>query len=268
MKIGVVISTYNNPRWLEKTLWGYLHQWRKADEIIIADDGSADETRALIDSFRNRLPIKHVWHPDNGFQKNAILNKALAAAESEYLIFTDQDLVPRNDFVATHQLYAEKGYFLSGGCIRLPMDVSEAITEDDIASGRAFRLTWLHTHGLKPGWKNSKLVQVPMFSRLMNRITPRKATWNGGNASGWREDMLRLNGFNEQMRYGGEDREFGERMFNLGIKSKQICYSAITLHLDHARPYVDKALVEKNRATVKAARRSGIVETPWGLKKS
>lgn len=37
--IGVIISTYNNPAWLEKTLWGYLCQDRMADEIIIADDG-------------------------------------------------------------------------------------------------------------------------------------------------------------------------------------------------------------------------------------
>ncbi len=60
--IGIVISTYNNPAWLEKTLWGYLFQTRPADEIIIADDGSDDRTRTLIDSFRDRLPIKHVWH--------------------------------------------------------------------------------------------------------------------------------------------------------------------------------------------------------------
>ena len=88
--IGIVISTYNNPAWLEKTLWGYLYQTRPADEIIIADDGSRDDTRQLIDSFRDKLPIKHVWHEDNGFQKSRILNKALIAAESEYLIFTDQ----------------------------------------------------------------------------------------------------------------------------------------------------------------------------------
>jgi glycosyltransferase involved in cell wall biosynthesis len=64
--IGIVISTYNNPAWLEKTLWGYLFQTRPADEIIIADDGSDDRTRTLIDSFRDRLPIKHVWHEDQG----------------------------------------------------------------------------------------------------------------------------------------------------------------------------------------------------------
>lgn len=113
--IGVVISTYNNPAWLEKTLWGYLYQTRPADEIVIADDGSGEETNQLIRSFQKLLPIKHVWHEDNGFQKSRILNKALLAAESEYLIFTDQDCIPRKDFIAIHETYAETGYFLSGG---------------------------------------------------------------------------------------------------------------------------------------------------------
>ena len=266
MTIGVVISTYNNPRWLEKTLWGYVHQTRQADEIVIADDGSGEATSALVDSFRERLPIKHVWHEDDGFRKNVILNKALMAAESEYLIFTDHDLLPRNDFVATQERYAEKGDFLSGGCLRLPMDISEALTEDDIASGRAFRLDWLHAQGLKRAWKNTKLVQVGWFCRMMNHITPRGATWNGGNASGWREDMLRVNGYDETMRYGSEDRELGERLFNLGVKSKQLCYSVVTLHLDHARPYLDRALMAANIAKRKETRRSGIIETPHGIR--
>ena len=123
--IGVVISTYNNPAWLEKTLWGYLHQTRMADEIVIADDGSRDDTKELIDSFRDRLPLKHVWHEDNGFQKSRILNSALIASESEYLIFTDQDCIPREDFIATHEQFAEKGYLLSGGYFKLPMDISK-----------------------------------------------------------------------------------------------------------------------------------------------
>ena len=82
----------------------------------------------------------------------------------------------------------------------------------------------------------------------MNTITPTKATWNGCNASGWIDDILKTNGFNEEMQYGGQDREFGERMFNLGIKSKQIRYSAILLHLDHKRPYKTKDSINKNIA--------------------
>lgn len=264
--IGVVISTYNNPAWLEKTLWGYLYQTRLADEIVIADDGSRDDTRQLIDSFRPLLPIKHVWHEDKGFEKSRILNKALLAAESEYLIFTDQDCVPRKDFIATHEAYAEEGYFLSGGYFKLPMDISKALTQEDVSTERAFDLGWLKSQGLKMNFKCSKLVKNQMFTRLMNRITPRGATWNGCNASGWRADMLRINGYNEEMHYGGQDREFGERLFNLGIKSKQICYSAIVLHLDHKRPYKTKESMDKNKAIRKNTRKSGIIETPNGIK--
>lgn len=98
--IGVIISTYNNPEWLEKTLIGYMNQERRADEIIIADDGSGPDTCSLIERYKAVLPIKHVWHPDEGFRKTRILNLALTSATSDYLIFTDQDCVPRNDFVA------------------------------------------------------------------------------------------------------------------------------------------------------------------------
>lgn len=94
MNIGVIISTYNNPQWLEKTLWGYVCQERKADEIIIADDGSGPETARLIEQYARQLPIKHVWHEDKGFRKTVILNKALRVAESDYLVFTDQIVCP------------------------------------------------------------------------------------------------------------------------------------------------------------------------------
>lgn len=264
--IGIVISTYNNPAWLEKTLWGYLYQTRPADEIIIADDGSRDDTRQLIDSFRDKLPIKHVWHEDNGFQKSRILNKALIAAESEYLIFTDQDCIPRKDFIATHEAYAQEGYFLSGGYFKLPMDISKALTQDDVASERAFSLSWLKKQGMKMNFKCSKLIKSTIFTKIMNRITPRGATWNGCNASGWLADMMRINGYNEEMQYGGQDREFGERLFNLGIKSKQICYSAITMHLDHKRPYKTKESMDKNKAIRRNTRKTGIIETPNGIK--
>ena len=75
--IGVIISTYNNPAWLEKTLWGYLCQDRMADEIIIADDGSGEETRLLVERYEKLLPLKHIWHEDNGSVKLLFLTKLL-----------------------------------------------------------------------------------------------------------------------------------------------------------------------------------------------
>lgn len=247
-------------------LWGYCYQTVMPDEIIIADDGSRDETRLLIDSFKDRLPVKHVWHPDNGFQKCRILNMAILEVKSDYIIFTDQDCIPRSDFVETHRNYARKGYFLSGGYVRLPMGLSKMISEEDVHTGRSFSLKWLVDGGLPVTFKCTKLFRSRIFCRFMNVITPTKATWNGCNASGWKSDMLTINGFNEEMQYGGQDREFGERLINLGLKSIQIRYSAILLHLDHSRPYKTPESIAKNVAIRKNTRRTKIIETPHGIK--
>ena len=130
MNASVILSTYNSVEWLEKVLWGYSAQTYTDFEIVIADDGSGEETRRRIEELKAliAIPIVHVWHEDDGFQKTKILNKAILAARSDYLIFTDGDCVPRKDFVATHMQYREPGYFLSGGYFKLPMDISKAIT--------------------------------------------------------------------------------------------------------------------------------------------
>lgn len=268
MTIGVILSTYNNPRWLEKTLWGYEMQTRRADEIIVADDGSGPETADLIRRFEGVLPIRHVWHEDRGFRKTTILNRALRMAESDYIVVTDQDCVPRSDFLATHERMAQQGRFLSGGYFKLPMDISLQLTRNDITSGQAFSLSWLRRQGLKWSFKCTKLFGNAAFAGFMNHITPTHATWNGMNSSGWRADLLAANGFDERMQYGGEDRELGERLTNAGICGKQIRYSAIVLHLDHSRPYVNEEAWRINNAIREATRRQHFIRTEYGIVKS
>ncbi len=84
----------------------------------------------VIDSFRDKFqfPIVHVWQEDNGFQKCKILNKAILKTNSDYLLFTDGDCIPRKDFVAQHLKHKEEGYFLSGGYFKLPMETSHEIS--------------------------------------------------------------------------------------------------------------------------------------------
>lgn len=265
MKIGVIISTYNNPEWLEKTFWGYMAQTRLADEIIIADDGSRSETAELINKYKEFLPLKHVWHEDKGFRKTKILNEALKVADSEYLIFSDQDCIPRADYVETHQKYAKPNFILSGGYFKLPMDISKKITQDDVSNGNAFSLKWLKANGLKSSFKCTKLFQSHGFAAFMNTVTPAKATWNGMNSSTWKELIFKVNGFDERMQYGGEDREMGERLFNLGVKAKQIRYSAIIVHLDHNRPYVNQEALDKNKAIRQITKTQHITYTNYGI---
>jgi glycosyltransferase involved in cell wall biosynthesis len=268
MKISVIISTFNHPGWLEKVLCGYECQTYKNFEVLIADDGSGEPTRALIDHFKtsSKLEIIHIWHEDAGYRKCQILNKAIVTAATDYLLFTDGDCIPRNDFVEQHVKRAEKGFFLSGGAIRLPMDTSKLITRDDIVNQRAFSRKWLEENGLeKKLLKNLKLNQNKWLASVLNFITPANASWNGGNASGWKSDILSVNGFDERLVYGGLDREFGERMINKGIKSKQLRYSAICIHLDHSRVYKSESSIKKNIEMRKVTRRERKIRTEFGI---
>jgi glycosyltransferase involved in cell wall biosynthesis len=267
MKLSVIFSTYNSEEWLEKVILGFSVQTFKDFEIIIADDGSKDATKQLIDRLRNEIdiPIIHVWQEDNGFQKSQILNKAIVASTSDYLIFTDGDCIPRKDFVEVHHHYREEGYFLSGGYFKLPMDISKAITKEDILQQNCFDLKWLYSKGLKRSFKNIKFTAKGMVSKMLNLITPTNASWNGHNSSGWKKDLVAVNGFNQEMQYGGQDRELGERLFNKGLKSKQIRYSAICVHLDHKRGYVNEATWKKNYDIRENTKKNKVVKTPIGI---
>jgi len=269
VQLSVIISTYNAVPWLEKVLWGYMAQEFKEFELVIADDGSTKETAELIKNFQKiaPVPIIHVWQEDEGFQKSRILNKAIEACTSPYLVMSDGDCIPRKDFLQIHQDRKERGFFLSGGYFMLPMDISQSITKDDILNGSCFDLDWLKRHGLPSSFKNNKLNSGKFKATVLNAITPTNASWNGHNASGWKEDILKVNGFDERMQYGGQDRELGERLMNLGIKSKQIRYSAVCLHLDHPRGYKNEASIQKNKAIRKATRDEKKSWTPFGIVK-
>lgn len=268
--ISVIISTYNAEVWLEKVLWGYNFQTFRDFEIIIADDGSGKETKGLLDRIKKEVSysIIHVWQEDDGFQKSKILNKALKKCSSDYIVMSDGDCIPRDDFLGVHDRYRKKGYFLSGGYFKLNMSISELISKDDIETGRCFDLQWLKQHGLKPSLKSNKLTSRRGIAKFMNMITPTGTTWNGHNSSGWKEDILAVNGFDERMQYGGQDRELGERLVNYGIKGRQIRYSAICIHLDHARGYKTSESIARNKAIRKYTRISKSVWTPFGIIKS
>lgn len=267
MKISVILSTFNAPRWLEKSLLGYAQQHYGDFELVIADDGSSAETAALITRLRREtgLRLRHVWQRDNGFRKCRILNKAVLQAEGDYLLFSDGDCIPRNDFVAVHAARAESGHWLAGSYYKLPMSTSEAITAQDIVSGDCFNLEWLRAHGLPSSHKTLKITAGPGLARWLNRLTPARCDFKGSNGSAWKADVLRVNGFDERMAYGSEDSEFGTRLLNAAICARSVRYDAVCLHLDHARAYVDQAAYARNRALRRHNRRMGIARTDFGI---
>ena len=249
MRASVVVSTYNQPRALELSLAGLAAQSRRDFEIVVADDGSTAETRAVVERVRAAapVPVVHVWHPDDGFRKTEILNRAVVAASGDYLIFTDGDCIPRADWVATHLRHARPGAFLSGGYLKLPADVSARIAPDDVRAGRATDLAWLRAQGWRPGRHALRLLPDGALPALLDRATTTGATWNGHNASTWKAAIVAANGFDLDMTYGGEDRALGERLVNAGLHGVQIRHRAPVVHLDHPRPYMSAEGIRRNR---------------------
>lgn len=269
MKISVVVSTYNAEEWLEKVLIGYSIQTYKDFELIIADDGSRPSTKVLIDQYAADypVPVRHLWHEDLGYRRQEILNVAIMEAAHEYIIMTDGDCIPRKDFVEVHAQQAEKGKFLSGGYCKLTMKTSKHISKDDILQERCFDVKWLKSIDAL-GFSNLlKLGSKKTFSSLLDLISPTTPSFNNCNSSAYRDDMIAINGYDERMKYGGPDREFGERLENYGVKGKQIRHKAIVLHLDHARGYKTPESLAANLAIRKEVRDKKIKWTPFGIKK-
>jgi len=267
MRVSVIISTYNQPNHLEKVMWGYARQSGLTFELVIADDGSGPQTTETIDRVAGQtgLDVLHVWHEDRGFRKTAILNRAILAASGEYLIFSDGDCIPRDDFIAAHVRLAKRGRFLSGGYIKLSPHASACISVDDIRSGRATHPSMLLSLGSLSGKRVLRLLRGRAIPTLMDFVTPTRRKWNGHNSSTWRSAIIAVNGFDLDMQYGGLDLALGQRLMNAGIKGKQVRHRTPCLHLHHERPYVDATRWKYNHEMRKRIRREGLIRAHNGI---
>jgi glycosyltransferase involved in cell wall biosynthesis len=270
MRTELIVSTYNSPRALRLTLVGIAGQRLAPGSVAIADDGSGPDTRAVIDAFAAAhpgLPTRHVWHEDRGFRKCTILNRAIATSDADLLIFTDGDCLLHPGFIARHVALAHPRRYATGSLIRLPAAPTAAVTEDDVTRGRVFDRGWLAHAGAfdrVTTWLKSAPLPQPVLAAF-ERASPVRRTWCGANASAFRAAILAVNGFDESMGYGGEDKEFGIRLANSGIAGRHLRYTAPVVHLDHGRGYKDPARIAENRRRIAAARTTRKTWTDAGI---
>lgn len=268
---SIIVSTYNRPAALELVLHGYFQQINKHFEIVIADDGSGPETTDLIRKMKSLspVPITHVWQPDEGFKKCAALNKAILASQSEYLIFTDGDCIPRADYVAQHLHARAPGLYLSGALFRLNAEVTDSVTVRDVETQAVFSPKAIRARGQFITPRNAwKLTKSRWWSDIYERLSTAPASWNGANSSCWKKDAQLVNGFDERMTYGAEDREFGVRLVHSGIKGKKIRYKAVCAHLDHKRSYQTGDGWSRNIAIHEHTKQNWVLRTPNGIEQS
>ncbi len=236
ISVAVILTTYNRPDALSAALEGYLAQGDSNFELIIADDGSTDETREVISSYQRRAPfnISHVWHEDRGFRAAAIRNRALEKTSAEYVIFSDGDCIPFPDFVSGHRCLAEKGWFLVGSRILLSEIFTSRILTKQLAVHAFSKRQWLRTRFQGDINRLLPLFPLPLFPPL-RKLAPYR--WEGVmtcNLSAWREDLDRINGFDESYQgWGLEDSDLTIRLLNSGVRRKSARFVSPVLHLWH-----------------------------------
>ena len=241
--ISIVISTYNWPEALRACVEACFRQDDRNFEIIIADDGSKEPTRALVEDLcrRSPVPMRHVWQPDDGFRLAQSRNNGILAARGDYIITLDGDCVPQRDFIARHRALAEPGYMVTGSRILLSQAFSARVLADrlDLQSlSLAEKLRYRLQGGL--GKAAQLLVKLPDIGRRRHRFSFRRI--KGCNMAFWRTDLERVNGFDESFRgWGYEDSDAVARLFHAGVMRKDGAFSTEIFHLWHREATRDQA---------------------------
>jgi glycosyltransferase involved in cell wall biosynthesis len=227
MRISLIISTYNRPAALAKVMRALIDQHRRPDEILIADDGSDNDTRRCIAQFRPDLPapVTHVWQPDQGFRLAQIRNKAIRACRGDYLIFLDGDCVPEPHFVQDHERLAAPGCFFQGKRVLVDHEHAENF---DVC--RLVRRRWHHL--LARQWGNRHhILRIPWWPPS---TTIRLGGVRGCNMAMFKSDLHAVNGFNEDFEgWGREDTELVVRLYRYGLKRREHPFAAVCYHLWH-----------------------------------
>lgn len=227
MTSTLLISTYNWPEALELVLMSVLNQKTLPNEVVIADDGSTESTKTLIEKFKNNFPIniRHIWHEDNGFTKTVILNKALKTITSDYTIQIDGDVILHPNFIEDHLKFAEKGTYLFGSRTSLTESYSKRVLKK-----KQIRFRWLNNGLLR----KTRAIHFPIYNALTRSENKNSNKLRGCNMSYWTSDALNINGYNEDyIGWGFEDFDFAQRLLNSGIAAKRIKHAAIQYHIFH-----------------------------------
>jgi glycosyltransferase involved in cell wall biosynthesis len=227
VQVSLLITTYNWPAALDLVLRSVQQQRVAPAEVIIADDGSTQETTRMVEAWRSRLamPLLHVWQEDIGFRAARSRNRGIAAASCDYIVLLDGDMVLHRDFIADHAALAEAGCFVQGPRLNTSARLSQRmLAQGHVAVGP-------FTPGLRRRHQSLHSLWLARRNADAAYSISRVKSCNMGC---WRKDLLDVNGFDEQMvGWGPEDKELAVRLFNIGVTRKHVRFAALATHLYH-----------------------------------
>jgi len=259
MRLALVITTHERPEALAAVLDSVGRQRVAPAEIVIADDGSGNATQQAIAAFvsRSAVPVRVVSQPHEGFRAARLRNLGIAVTSSDYLVFIDGDMLLHPLFIADHQRLARPGFYTQG--VRVHTDA--ALTKELIGEPAALPSFW--SAGL--GWlRRLYLLRAPWLASMSRMLANGVIAIKSCNLAAWREDLVRVNGFNEAfVGWGPEDKELCARLDNGGVRRQTLMFGGIALHLHHAP--ASRAALPANLERLAETRRARLVQCNRGV---
>jgi len=271
--VSLIISFYNKIDFLKLIFVGLEQQSCTDFEVIIADDGSrpeiVDEVKLLIKSAS--FPVKHLWQEDNGWQKNTILNKAIVASEADYIIFIDGDCIPHPHFIEEHLKSKTLNQAVCGRRVTLTKKISKDLNATEIKS-KYFHIK-LFFRLLSESFFTSEKTHLRHMIRLRSQVLRRIFVKDklkgilGCNFSVWKEDMMKINGFDERFIYPGmgEDSDIESRLRQMGVRliSKKFYVTVYHIYHNPLDPYNNMNTILYNENL-----KNKVIFTPYGIIKN
>ena len=250
MLLGVVIPVYNRAPGLRLTLESLIAQTKKDFTVVVADDGSTDGSREVVEELKSDFGAKQLnWvscGPNLGVRTGRARNIGAAnlPPECKYMVMLDCDmLLPSNALALFGNAQERHPHSVIMGMFDwLPPlnlgDLIEAVRQgrvaelqDKVPSDAPQRI-----EGTFVGMDLREWLWPGLFNVDVHRLLPMQPEWAYSNNVCYPIELFRqVGGFDERMRgYGYQDIEFGTRIAQLGPTC--ILWSQIrSLHAWHQR---------------------------------
>jgi glycosyltransferase involved in cell wall biosynthesis len=254
--LSLIIAVYNKPENLRLVLAALERQSLSAFEVLVADDGSGPPLREAVDAARTRaaFPLTHLWHEDRGWRKNAILNNAIRAATTDYLVFIDGDCLPSRHFLLDHWNERKAGRVLLGRRVETSERWSKKLSIEKVHSGEFEHFGWNELSDMVRGKSLRVEDGLRIRSAILRTILLRTARGMlGANFSAWKRDLVAINGFDELYDGPGcgEDSDIQYRLSLIGVSGKSLRNLAVEYHVWHPRTAVSDACWDRFEAVKK-----------------
>ncbi|MGB0415321.1 MAG: glycosyltransferase [Coraliomargarita sp.] len=231
LKISLNISTYKESEQLSRVLATVARQTRLPEETLVLEDAEWGATESVVESFKQRIPgLRLIQQEDRGFRLARLRNLGLLNSSGSYIVSIDGDMLLHPRFIEDHAKAAQRGFFVQGVRQLLSPKLSRALV-DAARVPQGFECVVGRETGNKWRWWGIRACWLScLFSR--DYSTCRKVT--GSNQAFFREDLFRVNGYDNSFRgWGEEDQDLAGRLMHSGLRERHLRYAAVAWHLYH-----------------------------------